>query len=117
MIRRGLGLLLALIVSGAPAALQMCGSHCVTPVSCHEATATDAQSAVQAGPTLCPHVVALGAVMSTKAVAPRPTIGVDAIGTVASHLFQASEVPTGARSIVRLATLSTHEPFVQQLRI
>jgi len=104
-------------MSGAPAALQMCGSHCVTPVSCHEAATTDAQSAVKTGPQLCPHAVALGAVMSTKAVAPRPTISVDAIGAVASHLFQASEVPIGARSIDYLLSLSTHSSFVRQLRI
>jgi len=117
MIRRGLALLVALALSGAPAALQMCGSHCVTAVSCHDAARTDAQSAVKAGPQLCPHAVALGAVIGTKSAPPKSAVSLDAPGNVANHLYTLSDISMGVLSIDRLASASTHHAAVQQLRI
>jgi len=116
--RHGLALLLALVVSGAPAALQMCGSHCVTSASCHNADATDARSAVKAAPQVCPHTAALGALVGAKPVLPAKaiTLAPADIGSPAQDAL-----PAGIRTSVRFS--DPHHPFalrsqdIKQLRI
>ena len=116
--RHGLALLLALVVSGAPAALQMCGSHCVTSASCHNADATGAQSAVKTGPQVCPHTAALGALVGAKPVRPAKTITL-AVADIGSPAQKA--LPVGIWTSVRFS--NPHHPFavrsqdIKQLRI
>ena len=78
MARYGITLFVALILSGTPAAVQMCAPHCVTAVPCHESPVPEAQTAVKAGPQVCPHAAAIGALLGkiglvpTKAIAKAP---------------------------------------------
>jgi hypothetical protein len=116
--KHGLALLLALVVSGAPAALQMCGSHCVAPVSCHDSSPAGAQSVVKTGPQMCPHTAALGALVGGKPVLPAKAI-TQVLADVGSPALNAP--PAGIRTSVRFS--NPHHEFVvrsqdlKQLRI
>ena len=104
-------MLLALTLSGAPAALQMCGSHCVTAVSCHDSSAAGAQSVVKTGPQMCPHAAALGALVGGKPAVPTQAIK-QAFADVG---LPAQNAPsTGIRTPVRFS--DPHHPFAVQSR-